>query len=53
MLNVLFFVSIACFFVTAFLHVAGGFFKKEGLQKAGWLALIVSTLILSVYLVAR
>ena len=53
MLNVLFFVSIACFFVTSFLHVAGGFFKKEGLQKAGWLALIVSTLILSVYLVAR
>ena len=53
MLNMIFFASIACFFITAILQVAGAFFKKEKLLKAGWLLLIISTLVLSVYLIAR
>ncbi|MCR4905489.1 MAG: hypothetical protein K6A33_05360, partial [Clostridiales bacterium] len=53
MLNIVFFASIACFFVTAFFHAAGTFFKKELLQKTGWFLLIVSTLVLSGYLTAR
>lgn len=53
MLNNIFFASIVCFFVTAVIQIAGTVFKKEKVAKAAWGMTIVSTAVLTAYLVWR
>lgn len=53
MLNVIFFISIACFFVTAVVQLVGTIFKKEKVSSVAWILTYISTAVLTVYLVAR
>ena len=53
MLNIIFFASIVCFFISSVLQTVGTIFKKEAIAKAAWLATAISALVLTVYLVWR
>lgn len=53
MLNIIFFASIACFFVTAVVQMVGVIFKQDKVAKAAWILTVISEAVLTVYLVAR
>jgi len=52
-LNVIFFASIICFFISAGAQMIGNIFKKEKVAKLSWILTYVSTVVLLVYLVGR
>lgn len=52
-LNIIFFTSIICFFLSAGTQMIGNIFKKEKVAKVSWILTYVSTAVLLVYLVGR